>query len=132
MKLYYALSQIPEVADLRGAARRSVLKAAGKILQREDPWFTPSIIWLFSLCCGALTSLAITVSMIFEPWLGLRNSAVIGFAAMILPAIFSAFAVGHVNLSRIRPYIRQARNDREALHPVGQQEDTTVREGQPK
>jgi hypothetical protein len=117
MKLYYSTSQFPELAGLKFSEKRPILRAASKLLKKEDPWFTPSVVWLYSVCCGAVSGFALTILIALKPWVGTTNAVIIGMATMFPLAIISAFAVGHLGLSRIHPYVRRAISDRESQPP---------------
>ena len=111
MKLYYSLSQIPELGGLKGSARRAVLRSASKLLKRDDPWFTPSLVWLFSMGSGFFGGLATVITIGTESSVGLASAVGIGLASIIPLAAISALAAWNILVSRTRSYIRQVRGD---------------------
>jgi len=114
MKLYFSISQIPELAGLARPRRKAVYQCALEALFAEQP----SIIWICSrwvfggILIGVLADWLIVAGFVRLPFAGWGKQLLITAVGGLVGAMIGIFIGAQWMTARVRPYLRRVLEER--------------------
>jgi hypothetical protein len=114
MKLYFSISQIPELAGLARPQRKAVYQCALEALVAEQPstiWICSR--WVFSgILTGVLADLLIVARFGLLPFAGWGKPLLITAVGGLVGAMIGIFIGAQWMTARVRPYLRRVLEER--------------------
>ena len=101
--IFWTHSHVPELSGFNRKQRRFLLKATLTLQTRDDPWFRPFLALLFSGWNGAWIAAGAPITT------HLQGSVYwIAIATITLGAGIGGLIYGHLAMSHLRPFLREA------------------------
>ncbi|MDB6174540.1 MAG: hypothetical protein JWL59_3851 [Chthoniobacteraceae bacterium] len=101
---YFLPSRIPELSGFNRPQQRFLWRAASELMNRDDPWFSPSLRYLFAGAAGLGVYAAVSIGLLSNGAIGLAVCGIIAFTI----AGGSGLLYTHLLSSHMRQFLRIA------------------------
>lgn len=101
--IFWTHSHVPELSGFNRKQRRFLLKAALALQTRDDPWFRHFLALLFGGWNGAWIAIGTPIASLQQ-----GSSKWIVFATIAVGAGIGGLIYGHLVMSHLRPFLREA------------------------